>query len=153
MKKIICIGIALLLILSGCAAPSSTPLPTESFTQGIYEFSFSVEQLSGEVTDQWEFVYTYNDETITSGHQILFSLEIFTFHSIQVDVIEEGAPHNTYSATFPVAICAGGSGKTEITVTDSHGTTATFQISCQLTQIGKQELLILKPYTHFDICV
>ena len=137
MKKIICAGIALLLILSGCTATSPTPLPTESFTQGIYEFSFSVEQISGEATDLWDFVYTYNGETITSGHQILFSLEIFTFHSIQVDVIEEGALHNTYSATFPVAICNGGSGKTEITVTAFDGTTATFKITCQVTQIGK----------------
>lgn len=138
MKKIFCAGIALLLILSGCTSPSPTPLPTESFTQGIYEFSFSVESLSGEATDQWNFVYTYNGETITSGHQILFSLEIFTFYSIQVEVIEKGAPSNKYSATFPVAICAGGSGKTEITVTDTTGATATFKISCQVTQIGKQ---------------
>ena len=138
MKKIICVGIALLLILSGCTAPSPTPLPTESFTQGIYEFSFSVEQLSGDDADQWEFVYTYNGETITSGHQILFPLEIFTFHSIQVDVIEKDALSNIYSVTFPVAICNGGSGKTEITVTDARGKTATFKIFCRLTQIGKQ---------------
>lgn len=138
MKKTICAGIALLLLLSGCTAPSPTPLPTESFTQGIYEFSFSVEQLSGEATDQWEFTYTYNGETITSGHQILFSLEIFTFHSIQVDVIEKDAPENKYSTTFPVAICNGGSGKTEITLTVATGATATFKIACQVTQIGKQ---------------
>ena len=138
MKKFFCAGIALLLILSGCTAPSPTPLPTESFTHGIYEFTFSVEQLSGEATDQWEFVYTYNGETITSGHQILFSLEIFTFHSIQVDVIEKASPSNTYSATFPVAICHGGTGKTEITVTNADGKTATFKISCQVTQIGEQ---------------
>ena len=138
MKKLICAGIALLLVLSGCAAPLTEPLPTESFTHGIYEFTFFVEQLSGEATDQWDFVYTYNGETITSGHQILFSLEIFTFHSIQVDVIEKDAPENKYSATFPVAICAGGSGKTEIAVTDTIGTTATFKITCRLTQIGKQ---------------
>ena len=138
MKKLICAGIALLLVLSGCAAPFPEPLPTESFTHGIYEFTFSVEQLSGEATDQWEFVYTYNGETITSGHQILFSLEIFTFHSIQVDVIEKDAPGNIYRATFPVAICAGGSGKTEITITGTDGSTATFKITCQVTQVGKQ---------------
>ena len=138
MKKIFCAGIAWLLMLSGCTAPSPTPLPTESFTQGIYEFSFSVEQLSGEATDQWEFVYTYNGETITTGHQIRFSLGIFTFHSMQVDIIEKAAPGNTYSSTFPVAICHGGTGKTEITVTNADGKTATFKISCQVTQFGKQ---------------
>ena len=138
MKKIICAAIALILLLTGCAAPSPTPLPTESFTHGIYEFTFSVEQVSGEATDQWEFVYTYNGETITNGHQILFSLEIFTFHSIQVDVIEKGAKSNTYSAAFPVAICNGGSGKTEVTATGTDGKIVAFKIICQLTQVGKQ---------------
>ena len=47
--------------------------------------------------------------------------------------------HRT-GATFPVAICRGGSGKTEITVTASDGKTATFKITCRVTQIGKQYL-------------
>ena len=127
---------ALLLLLTGCTAP--TPEQTESFTQGIYEFTFAVEQTAGDPADAWEFIYTYNGETITSGHQIIFSVEIFTFHSIQVDIIEKAAPDNIYSATLPVAICAGGSGKTELTVTDSEGIAATFKITCQVTQIGKQ---------------
>ena len=138
MKRIICASLSLLMLLMGCTAPTPTPLPTESFTYGIYEFAFSVEQLSGEPTDAWDFVYTYNGETITTGHQIRFSLGIFTFHSIQVTVIEKAAPGNTYSATFPVAICRGGTGKTEITVTNADGTTATFKIICRVTQIGKQ---------------
>jgi hypothetical protein len=57
---------------------------------------------------------------------------------MQVDIIEKAAPGNTYSATFPGAICHGGTGKTEITVTDSSGKTATFKITCQVTQVGKQ---------------
>ena len=138
MKRIICASLSLLMLLTGCTAPAPDPLPTESFTYGIYEFAFAVEQLSGEPTDAWDFVYTYNGETITTGHQIRFSLGIFTFHSMQVDIIEKAAPGNIYSATFPVAICNGGSGKTEITVADSTGTTATFKISCQVTQVGKQ---------------
>ena len=138
MKRIICASLSLLMLLTGCTAPAPDPLPTESFTYGIYEFAFAVEQLSGEPTDAWDFVYTYNGETITTGHQIRFSLGIFTFHSMQVDIIEKAAPSNTYSATFPVAICHGGTGKTEITVTNADGTTATFKITCQVTQVGKQ---------------
>ena len=138
MRKIVCVTMALLLLLSGCTTQTPTSMPTESYTQGIYAFSFTVEQTAGEPTDAWEFVYTYNGETITSGHQILFSLEIFTFHSIQVNVTEKAAPDNTYSATFPVAICAVGSGKTEVTVTASNGKTTTFKITCRVTQIGKQ---------------
>lgn len=138
MKRIICASLSLLMLLTGCTTPAPDPLPTESFTYGIYEFAFAVEQLSGEPTDAWDFVYTYNGETITSGHQIRFSLGIFTFHSIQVDVIVKAAPGNAYIATFPVAICHGGSGKTEITVTDSEGKTATFKITCHVTQISKE---------------
>ena len=138
MKRIICASLSLLMLLTGCTAPAPTPLPTESFTYGIYEFAFAVEQLSSEPTDAWDFVYTYNGETITTGHQIRFSLGIFTFHSIQVDVIEKAAPGNTYSATFPVAISRGGTGKTEITVTNADGKTATFKITCQVTRIGKE---------------
>ena len=138
MRKIICATMALLLLLTGCTAQMPTSMPSESYTHGIYAFTFTVEQTAGEPTDAWEIVYTYNGEAITSGHQILFSLEIFTFHSMHVDIIEKAAPDNTYSAAFPVAICAGGSGKTEVTVTDSDGKTATFKITCRVTQIGKQ---------------
>ena len=138
MKRIICASLALLLLLTGCTAPAPDSLPTESFTYGIYEFAFAVEQLSGEPTDAWDFVYTYNGETITTGHQIRFSLGIFTFHSVQVDVIEKATPSNIYSATFPVAICRGGTGKNEITVTDTDGKTAIFKITCLVTQNGKQ---------------
>ena len=137
MKKIVCLIMALLL-LAGCTTREPEPVPTESFKQGVYEFSFSVEQISGEPTDEWKFLYTYNGETITSGHQIRFPLEIFTFHSIQVEVIEKGVPGNKYSATFPVAICDGGSGRTEVTVTGSDGKEVAFKITCQVTQIGKQ---------------
>ena len=141
MKKIICVGIAVLLVLSGCTSPSPTLEPTESFSYGIYEFAFSVEQLSGEDTEQWEFIYTYDGETIGSGHQILYSLDLFTFYYIQVEVIEKDTSINTYTARFPVAICDGGSGKTEITVIDTAGKNATFKIKCQVTQIGEQQIL------------
>lgn len=137
MKRIV-YAIMVLLLLTGCAIQEPTPVPTESFKQGIYDFSFSVEQISGEPTDKWEFVYIYNGETITSGHQIRFPLEIFTFHSIQVEVIEKGVPSNKYSATFPVAICDGGSGKLEITMIGADGKEVAFKIICQVMQIGKQ---------------
>lgn len=111
MKRIICASLALLLLLTGCTTPTPDPLPSESFTYGIYEFAFAIEQLSGEPTDAWDFVYTYNGETITTGHQIRFSLGIFTFHSIQVDAIKKAALGSTYSATFSIATCHGGSCK------------------------------------------
>lgn len=142
MKRILCTSIALLILLTACSVPvQQIPPNTEldgNHTYGIYEFDFSVECLSGWSFEGWDLVYTYNGEKIQSGHQILFSLEIFSFHSVQVDVIERDNPNNSYSATFPVAICDGGSGKTEITVTDSSGKTTTYKVTCKVRQIGKQ---------------
>jgi hypothetical protein len=104
----------------------------------VYELDFSVERLSGWPFEGWDFVYTYNGEEIQNGHQVLLSVEIFTFYSVQVEVIERDNPKNSFTATFPVAICDGGSGKTEITVTGSNGKTATFKVTCNVTQVGKQ---------------
>lgn len=127
------------MVLTACSAPAQIPEPsTEQATQGIYELTFTVERLSGWPFGDWNIVYTCNGEAIKSGHQILYSLELFSFLPIQVDVMERDAPGNKYSAAFPVAICDGGSGKTEVTVTDSDGRTATFKITCQVTQVGKQ---------------
>lgn len=136
MKRILCTSIALMVLLSMCSAPSREPIG--GFTHGMYEFRFTVERLSGWPFEGWDFVYTYDGEEIKTGDRILFSLEIFSFYYIQADVIERDTPDNIYSTTFPVAICDGGSGKTEITVTDSDGRTATFQITCRVTQVGKR---------------
>ena len=140
MRKIICVWVMMVLIFTGCAAPSPAPntLPTETTAQGIYEFTLSAEPLSGPATDEWEFTYIYNGEQIASGHQILFSLGLFAFQSIRVEVTQKGSPGHTYSATFPVAICSGGSGKTDITVTGADGKEITFKITCQVTLVEKQ---------------
>ncbi|MBQ9167128.1 MAG: hypothetical protein IJX67_01805 [Oscillospiraceae bacterium] len=142
MRRILCTSIALLLLLTACSAPvQQLPPITEpdgDYAYSVYEFTFDTERVSGWPVEGWDFVYIYNGEKIQSGHQILFSLELFSFHSIQVDVTERDNPKNSFSATFPVAICDGGSGKTEITVTGSNGKTATFKVTCEVTQVGKR---------------
>ena len=138
MKKIVFVSMALLLLLTGCTQYTQASVPTESFTQGLYEFTLAVEQIAGDPTDAWEFVYTYNDAIIAGGYQFLFPLGIFTFHSIQVDIHEKTVPSNTYSTTFRVAICNGGSGRTEVTVTGADGKTATFVIACQVLLVSKE---------------
>lgn len=125
-------------MLTGCVEPMTDPKPTESFKYGIYEFNFSEEQISGTPTDDWEFVYSYDGETIASGHQIAYSLELFTFYRIQVVAMQKSNPDYTYSATFPVAICDGGYGKTELAVTDINGKSVILTISCYLVQVGKR---------------
>ena len=147
MKKIIWIIAVMLVALVVCTielpeAPEpsepSEPAQTEDFDYGIYELSFTEEAVSGDGTDQWEFIYSYNGETIDSDYQITYSLEQFTFYYIQVEVIEKGTPSNTYTAKFPVAICEVGFGKTEITVTSADGNLAIFRIKCQLEMVDKR---------------
>ena len=137
MRRILS-GVMLLLVLTGCADPVTDPKPTESFKYGIYEFNFSEEQISGIPTDDWEFVYSYDGQTITSGHQIVYSLELFTFYRIQVVATQKSNPDYTYSATFPVAICDGGSGKTVLSVMNANGKDSAFNIKCQVIQKGER---------------
>lgn len=142
MKRILCTSIALLLLLTACSTPvqqmQPSTEPNGNYTYGVYELDFNVERLSGWPFESWDVVYTYNDEKIESGHQVLLSVEVFTFYSVQVEMIEQDNPKNSFTATFPVAICDGGSGKTEITVTGSNGKTATFKVTCDVTQVGKR---------------
>ena len=142
MKRILCTSIVLIMLLTACSAPAQQMPPnTElngNYTYGVYELNFDIERLSGWPFEGWDFVYTYNGEKIQNGHQVLLSVEVFTFYSVQVEVIERDNPKNSFTATFPVAICDGGSGKTEITVTGSNGKTATFKVTCEVTQVGKR---------------
>ena len=144
MKKVIWVIVALMVAFGVCAielpeAPElSVPAQTEDYDYGIYELSFTEEAVSGGSTGQWEFIYSYNGEIIDNGYQITYSLELFTFYYIQVEVIEKGTPSNRYTTKFPVAICEVGFGETEITVTSADGNSATFSIRCQLEMVGKR---------------
>lgn len=141
MKQVVCFAIALLLLLTACSSPEPTPTllpePEGSYTQDIFELSFSVERISGGPTRNWDFAYSHNGEVITSGHQTLLSVEVFTFYSVQVTVTEDGNPDNTYTASMPVALCDGGSGKTEITATTADGRVSTFKVVCTVKRIGR----------------
>lgn len=141
MKRFICIVVALLLLFAGCSSPEPTPTllpePGGTYTQDIFELTFSVERVSGGSSRNWDFIYSHNDEIITSGHQTLLSVEVFTFYAVQVTVAEDGNPNNVYTASMPVALCDGGSGKTEITVTASNGKVSTFKVVCTVKHVGK----------------
>ena len=142
MKRILCTSIVLIMLLTACSTPmQQVPPSTEpnvNYTYGVYELNFNVERLSGWPFEDWGVVYTYNGEEIQSGHQVLLSVEVFTFYSVQVEMIERDNPENSFTATFPVAVCDGGSGKTEIRVTGSNGKTAAFKVTCDVTQVGKR---------------
>ena len=149
MKRILCVGVVLVMLVTACSAPVPQVLPgtelNENCTCGVYELVFSVERLSGWPFGGWDFVYRCNGEEIRNGYQVLLSVGIFVFYSVRVDAIERNNCRNSFTATFPVAICDGGSGKTEITVTGSNGKSATFQVTSAVTQVGKGS--IHKPQT------
>ena len=139
MKRILCACLVCLLLLSACS--ESEELPPDLMVGGSggfgeYEFDFSVERLSGWPDGEWDFVYTYRGERICDGYRICFPLEIFSFQTVEVNITEIAAPQNTQSAAFPVAICHGGSGTTEITVVAANGKTVTFQIACMIKRVG-----------------
>lgn len=144
MKKSICIIAALLVVLVVCTSKlpkvpePSVPAQTEDFDYGIYELSFTEEMVSGGGKERWEFIYSYNGEAISNGYQITYSLELFTFYYIQVEIVEKGALSNRYTSRFPVAICDVGFGKTEITVTDTNGKMVTIEIECQVKLVSKR---------------
>lgn len=141
-RELLCVSIVLALLLTACSAPDQIPESVNGSSQhdtyGIYEFDFSVEPLSGESVEDWDFVFSYQGEPFADGHRIVYSLERFTFYYIQVQVSEKASPGNSFCGRLPVAICDGGAGELELTVTGSDGRTAAFRIVCNVTLVGKQ---------------
>lgn len=137
MKRALCLCVLLAVLLTACAQPTQPPVtaPGEDGPYGVYELDFSVECLSGWSFGVWRFVYSHNGEKIKSGHQVLQSEEIFSFYPVRVDVIRWGHPKCSVTATIQVAICEGGSGKTEVTVTTCNGKTSTFQLRCDVSRV------------------
>ena len=139
MKRVLYISIALILLVA-CLAFVQQPDTEEGeeYAYNIFRFTFDVQYQSGWPFGDWDFVYTYNGEEVESGHRLLFPSGIFSFHSIQVDIAEKDAPENGYSAALVVGMCDGGSGHTEVTVTDSDGRTATYKITCRVKKVGER---------------
>lgn len=144
MKKLVCFLVLVALLLAGCSAQEPEPTISEgNYTHGIYQLTFKTRQISNDcVGSDWSFAYTYNGQTIKSGHQITQSLEIFSFQAIQVEIWEDDKIDDVGSGTLRVAICDGGSGKTEITVTETggryDGNTAVWKITCEVELVGKK---------------
>ena len=150
MKRSICIVCLLALLLAGCATEQAqTPtqaeptIPEGDYTYGIYELTFKTKLISNNsVGNDWSFTYTHNGQTIKSGYTIEQSLEIFTFQSIGIEIREDDKIDDVGTGTMAVAICEGGSGKTQITVTETSGcfkgNTAVWEISCEVKLVGKK---------------
>jgi len=111
MKRILCTSIVLIMLLTGCFAPAQQVPPTTElggdYTYGVYELDFDIERLSGWPFESWNVVYTHNDEKIESGHQVLLSVEVFTFYAVQVEMIGTHLPPLSYTVTVPLDGAAG----------------------------------------------
>ncbi|MBQ8360104.1 MAG: hypothetical protein IJX37_09435 [Oscillospiraceae bacterium] len=144
MKRIVCIGCLLALLLSACSLREQTPaIPEDNYTQGVYELTFTTEKISNNrVGNDWSFTYTHNGQTVKSGYQITQDLEIFTFQSIGVEIQENDKFDDGGTGVLRVAMCDGGSGKTTVTVTENggpyEGSEAVWEITCSVTLISKQ---------------
>ena len=146
MKRIICVVCLLVLLLASCStepAQIEPTIPADDYTYGIYKLTFKTKLISNNsVGNDWSFTYTHNGETIESGYTITQSLEIFTFQSIGIEVRENDKFDDVGTGTMAVAICEVGSGKTEITVTETNGcykgNTAVWEILCEVELVGKE---------------
>ncbi len=144
MKRTVCIVCLLALLLSACSVEEQTPtIPGGDYNYGIYQLTFTEKKISNNfVGNDWSFTYTHNGQVIKSGYTITQSLEIFTFQSIGVEVREKDKIDDVGTGTLAVAICEVGSGKTEVTVTETDGrfkgNTAVWEIFCKVELVGKQ---------------
>lgn len=144
MKRFVCLICLLTLLLSACSETEPLPtIPYESGTLGIYQLTFETRNISNaSVGNDWSFTYTYDGQTIQNGYTFPFSLELFTFLPIYVEVRENDKIDDVGTAILPVAICDGGSGQTEVTVTETNGkfkgNRAVWEIICDVKLVGKE---------------
>ena len=140
MKRFACIAFLLVLVFSACSAEEQTPtFPKETLDYSKYQLTFQTKEISNDsVGKDWSFIYTYNGQTIQSGYEIIQSTGVFSFQSIDVEVRENDKFDDVGKGTLTVAVCDGGSGKTQITVTETNGcykgNIAVWEISCQINK-------------------
>ena len=140
MKRFACIAFLLVLVFSACSAEEQTPIfPQETLDYDKYQLTFQTKEISNDsVGKDWSFTYTYNGQIIQSGYEIIQSAGVFSFQSIDVEVREKDKFDDVGKGTLTVAVCDGGSGKTQITVTETNGcykgNIAVWEISCQINK-------------------
>lgn len=143
MKRFLCLVCLLAVLLSACSVTEQVPtIPEGTYTHGIYQLTFKTKMLSNNsVGNSWFFTYTYNGQTIESGYRLPFSLELFAFLPIDVEVREKDKIDDIGTGTLRVAICDGGSGKMNVTVAETNGrykgNTAVWEITCAVKLVGK----------------
>ena len=60
------------MLMSICA----TSAPEHNYTHGVYQLKFETKKLSADhVGSDWSITYTCNGQTISSGYQIVYSLD------------------------------------------------------------------------------
>jgi len=143
MKRLVFL-LTSILLLSACSVAENEPtIPEGNYTHGIYELTFKTRKISNNyVGNDWSVTYSYKGQTITSGYQVAYALDLFTFLPVHVEIREDDKIDDVGTGTLRIALADGGSGKTEITVTEKggkfEGNTAIWEVSCDVKLIGKQ---------------
>lgn len=133
-------------MLSACSNKETTitiPEDTADYTYGIYELTFTAKKISNNsVGNDWKITYKHNGKEIKSGYQILLSLEVFTFQTIEVEIREDDKIDDVGSGKINIGVCDGGGGKVKITITENNGrykgNSAEWEIICSVKLIGKK---------------
>ena len=133
VSNILCIGMAAVILLTGCSSRMQQyEEPVATQLQCTYRLDFSLVCEPENAIGEWGVVYSCFDEKIKDGHLIQFPEGVFSFHTVKVDLIEKDHPRNSYSTELRVGILRGGSGSTEVTVTNRKGENALFHICCNV---------------------
>lgn len=140
MKRTVFLVCVLALLLPACSLEEQVPDPP---SHGIYQLTFQTECISNNhVGNDWSFAYFYDGRSIQSGHKIIYSLEQFIFLPIEVEIREKDKIDDVGTGLLQVAICDGGSGKTQVIITETSGrhkgNTAVWEITCEVTLVDKQ---------------
>ena len=151
MKKLFCLFCVISFLFCGCNKTEIIPNENKQFIEeenkdyqyGVYKLTISKKLLSNKsVGNDWSFKFFYNGEEVENGHEIIYSLELFQFITIEAEITEKDKINDVGTGKIVLGLCDGGKGKEEITVTENasafKGNQAVWEISCELKMVGKK---------------
>lgn len=150
MKRLIYLFCVISFLFCGCdkAEPAGKGITefieeNRNCSYGIYELNITKKLLSNNcVGNDWSFKFFLNGEEIKDGHEIIYSLELFQFITIEAEITEKDKINDVGAGKITLGLCDGGKGKAEIEVIENagafKGNKAIWEITCELKMIGKK---------------
>lgn len=150
MKRLICLFCVISFLFCGCDKTEPAGKGITEFIEenrncsyGIYELNITKKLLSNNaVGNDWSFKFFLNEEEIKNGHEIIYSLELFQFITIEAEITEKDKINDVGTGKITLGLCDEGRGKAEIIVIENagrfKGNKAIWEITCELKMIGKK---------------